>query len=77
MFRICENRGLNITKKRGPGGNITACLKIKKRQKWVNHLVQHSQVTSTKQYNERQINIIENKCLKKILIEKFGFENSI
>jgi hypothetical protein len=29
---ICENRVLNITKKRGLDGNITNCLKINKRQ---------------------------------------------
>jgi hypothetical protein len=30
--RICKNRVLNITKKRGLEGNITNCLKINKRQ---------------------------------------------
>jgi hypothetical protein len=30
-LEICENRVLNITKKRGLDGNITNCLKIYKR----------------------------------------------
>ncbi len=42
---ICKNRVLNITKKRGLNGNITNCLKINKRQEWVNHLLEQSQLT--------------------------------
>ncbi len=44
---ICENRVLTITKKRGVDGNITNCLKINKRQEWVNHLLEQSQRTSS------------------------------
>ncbi len=44
---ICKNRVLNITKKRGLDGNITNCSKINKRQEWVNHLLEQSQLTSS------------------------------
>ncbi len=44
---ICKNRVLKITKKRGLNGNITNCLKINKRQAWVNHLLEQSQLTSS------------------------------
>ncbi len=61
---ICKNRVLNITKKRGLDCNITNCLKINKRQEWVNHLLEQSQLTSSRQYSERQVNKIEKKMLK-------------
>jgi hypothetical protein len=35
---ICFNRVLNMTQKKGNDGNMTNCLKVEKRQKWVNHL---------------------------------------
>jgi hypothetical protein len=44
---ISKNRVLNITKKRGLDGNITNCLKINKRQEWVNHFLEQSQLTSS------------------------------
>jgi hypothetical protein len=56
---ICKNRVLNITKKRGLNGNITNCLKINKRQEWVNHLLEQSELTSFGQYSERQVNKIK------------------
>jgi hypothetical protein len=55
---ICKNRVPNITKKRGLDSNITNCFKIKKRQKWVNRLLEQSQLTSSGQYSERQVNKI-------------------
>jgi hypothetical protein len=61
---ICENRVLNITKKRGLTGNITNCLKINKRQEWVNHLLEQSQLISSGQYSERRVNKIEKKMPK-------------
>jgi hypothetical protein len=51
---ICKNRVLNITKKVGLDGNITNCLKINKRQNWVNHLQKQSLITSSAQYNENK-----------------------
>jgi hypothetical protein len=53
---ICKNQNLNITKMRGLGGNITNCLEINKRKKWVNHLLEQSHLTSPGQYNERRVN---------------------
>jgi hypothetical protein len=63
---ICKNRVLNITKKRGLNGNITNCLKINKRQEWVNHLLKQSQLTSSSQYSERWNNKIEKKMPQKL-----------
>jgi hypothetical protein len=75
---ICENRILNITKKRGPDGNITNCLKIYKRQEWVNHLLKQSQLTSSGQYSERQIKKIKKKMPKKLsLLEHEHLKQSI
>jgi hypothetical protein len=70
---ICKNRVLTITKKRGLNGNITNCLKINKRQEWVNHLLEQSQLTSSGQYSERRINKIEKKMPKKLSL----FERTI
>jgi hypothetical protein len=75
---ICENRVLNITKKRGLDGNITNCLKINKRQAWVNHLVlEQSQLTSSGRYSEKRANKIEKNAQKPKTIGKCGFEASI
>ncbi len=61
---ICKNRVLKITKKRGLNGNITNCLKINKRQEWVNNLLEQSQLTSSEWYSERRVKKIEKKCPK-------------
>jgi hypothetical protein len=45
--RICKNRVLNITKKRGLDSNITNSFQINKRQARVNHLLEQSQLTSS------------------------------
>jgi hypothetical protein len=34
---------------------MTNCLKINKRQNWVDHLLQQNHLTSTKQYNEKRM----------------------
>jgi hypothetical protein len=74
---ICENRVLNITKKKGLNCNITYCLKIDKRQEWVNHLLEKSQLTSSGRYCERRVNKIENKNAPKTkTIGKCGLERS-
>jgi hypothetical protein len=67
---ICENRVLNITKKRGLNSNITNCFKINKRQEWVNHLLEQSQLTSSGQYSARLVNKIEKKMQKKLSLLK-------
>jgi hypothetical protein len=67
---ICKNRVLNITKKRGFDGNIRNCLKINKRQEWVNHLLEQSQLTSSGQYSERRVNKIKKKNAKKLSLLK-------
>jgi hypothetical protein len=75
---ICENRVLNITKKRGLGGNITNCLKINKIQAWVNHLLELSQLTSSGQYSERQVNKIKKKMPKILsLMENVDLKEAI
>jgi hypothetical protein len=75
---ICKNRVLNITKKRGLDGNITNCLKINKRQAWVNHLLEQSQLTSSGQYSERWVNKVEKKMLKKLsLLENVDLKQAI
>ncbi len=61
---ICKNRVLNITKKRGLNGNNTNCLKINKKQEWVNHLLEQSQLTSSGRYSERQVIKSRKKCPK-------------
>ncbi len=53
---ICKNRVLDITKKRELDGNITNCLKINKRQEWVNPLLEQSQLTLSGWYSERRVN---------------------
>jgi hypothetical protein len=58
---ICENRVLNITKKRGLDGNITDCLKITKRQKWVDHLLKQNELTSSGRYSKKRIKKIKKK----------------
>ena len=63
---ICTTRVLNITQKRGLDGNMTNCLKIDKRQKWVDHLFEQNSITSTKQYNEKWLKKIERKLHKNI-----------
>ncbi len=67
---ICKNRVLNITKKRGLDGYITNCLKINKRQEWVNHLLEKSQLTSSGRYSERRVDKIEKKFPKKLSLLK-------
>jgi hypothetical protein len=75
---ISKIRVLNITKKRGLDGNITNCLKINKRQEWVNHLLKQSQLTSSGQYSERRGNKIEKKMPKKLnLLEHVDFKQAI
>jgi hypothetical protein len=75
---ICKNRVLNITKKRGLDGNITNCLKVNKRQAWVNHLLEQSQLTLSGQYSERRVNKIKNKMPKKVsLLENVDKKQAI
>ncbi len=75
---ICENIVLNITKKRGLDGNITNCLKINKRQAWVNHLLEQSQLTSSGQYCEKWVNKIKKKMPKKLrLLENVDLKQAI
>ncbi len=61
---------LNITTKRGLDGNMTNCLKINKRQNWVDHLLQQNNLTSTKQYNEKRLKKTESKLPKNIQLLK-------
>ena len=63
---ICTKRVLDITKKRGLDGGITDCLKIKKRQKWIEHLHKQQKITSTERYGRKRLKKIEKKIHKKI-----------
>ncbi len=63
---ICTTWVLNITQKRGLDGNMSNCLKIDKRQKWVDYLFEQNSITSTKQYNENRLKKIERKLHKNI-----------
>jgi hypothetical protein len=49
---------------------MTNCLKINKRQNWVDHLLQQNHHTSTKQYNEKWMKKIERKLPKNIQLLK-------
>jgi hypothetical protein len=49
---------------------MTNCLKINKRQNWVDHLLQQNNLTSTKQYNEKRMKKIERKLPKSIQLLK-------
>jgi hypothetical protein len=64
--RMCLKRVLNITQKKGQDGNMTNCLKVEKRQKWVDHLFEQSLITTSKQYKAKQMTKIERKLVKNI-----------
>jgi hypothetical protein len=49
---------------------MTNCLKINKRQNWVDHLLQQNHLTSTKQYTEKQMKKVERKLPKNIQLLK-------
>jgi hypothetical protein len=49
---------------------MTNCLKINKRQNWVDHLLQQNNLTSTKQYNEKRLKKTESKLPKNIQLLK-------
>jgi hypothetical protein len=63
---ICFNRVLNITQKKGHDGNMTNCLRVEKRQKWVNLLFKQNRITTSKQYKAKWMREIEGKLLKNI-----------
>ena len=63
---MCLSRVLNITQKRGLDGNMTNCLKVDKRQKWVDHLFEQSCITSLNKYNAKKLKKIERRLPKKI-----------
>jgi len=63
---MCLSRVLNITQKRGLDGNMTNCLKVDKRQKWVDHLFEQSCITSSNKYNAKKLKKIERRLPKKI-----------
>ncbi len=63
---ICFNRVLNITQKKGNDGNMTNCLKVEKRLKWVNHPFKQNRITTSKQYKAKRVRKKEGKLLKNI-----------
>jgi len=63
---ICTTRVLNITQKRKPDGTMTNCLKVNKRQEWVDYLIERHRITSKNQYNEKKLDKIEKKLPKNI-----------
>ncbi len=50
---------------------MTNCLKMNKRQNWVDHLLHQNYLTSTKQYNEKWMKKIERKLPKNIQLLKW------
>jgi hypothetical protein len=61
---ICLNRVLSITQKKGQDGNMTNCLKVEKRQKWVDHLFERNRIATSKQYKAKQMTKIKRKLVK-------------
>ena len=59
------NRVLNITQKKGDHGNMINCLKVDQRQQWIDHLFERNRITTTKQYNPKQMQKIECNLPKK------------
>jgi hypothetical protein len=45
---------------------MTNCLKVEKRQKWVNHRFEQNRITTLKQYKAKQMRTIERKLVKNI-----------
>ncbi len=58
---MCLTRVLNITQKKGLDGNMTNCLKVEKRQKWVEHLIERNHVTTSQQYQKKRMKKIKKK----------------
>ncbi len=58
---MCLTRVQNITQKKGLGGNMTNCLKVDKRQKWVEHLIERNHVTTSQQYQRKRMKKIKKK----------------
>ena len=63
---MCLTRVLNITQKKGLSGNMTNCLKVDKRQKWVEHLIERNHVTTSQQYQRKRMKKIKKKIPKNI-----------
>jgi hypothetical protein len=63
---MCLTRVLNITQKKGLDGNMTNCLKVDKRQKWVDHLFERNHVTTSQQYQRKQMQKNKKKIPKNI-----------
>jgi hypothetical protein len=57
---------LNITQKKGLDGNMTNCLKVDKRQKWMDHLFERNHVTTSQQYQRKWMKKIKKKIPKNI-----------
>ena len=72
------NRVLNITQKKGDHGNMINCLKVDQRQQWIDHLFERNRITTTKQYNPKQMQKIECNLPKKIeCLKKMDLQNAI
>jgi hypothetical protein len=52
--------------KKGQDGNMTNCLKVEKRQKWVDHIFERNRITTPKQYKAKQMTKTERKLVKNI-----------
>jgi len=63
---MCLSRVLNITQKRGLDSNMTNCLKVDKRQKWVDHLFEQSCITSLNKYNAKKLKKLKEDFSKKL-----------
>ncbi len=45
---------------------MTNCLKVEKRQKWVDHIFERNRITTPKQYKAKQMTKTERKLVKNI-----------
>jgi len=54
------------------------CLKVDQRQQWIDHLFERNRITTTKQYNPKQMQKIECNLPKKIeCLTKMDLQNAI
>ncbi len=57
---------------------MTNCLKVEKRQKWVDHLFEQNHITTSKQYKAKRMRKIERKLVKNIeQIERLELQPAI
>jgi hypothetical protein len=56
------------------GQERVSCLKIKKRENWINYLTEQCKNTSSQQYNKKKLNEIKKKIKKVIAGEEIQMD---